>query len=122
MPIKNMPGESQEVTLRRWRVVEIEAPDGTRSRHVYGHDVKSDRGRASSPIKEFNLDAMTATTRSGSKYKLAGLPGNSRVGKDAWSSWLRDNKVVSEADVTNEYLNVDQISTAKLVKFNSAVD
>ena len=122
MAIKKVPDESREITLRRWRVTEIEAPDGTRSRHVWGHDVKNDRGRASSPIIEFNLDAMIATSRSGSNYKLVGLPGNSRLGKGAWSRWRSDNEVVSEVDVTNEYLNVDQLSTAKLAKFNSSVD
>ena len=121
MAIKSIPSESQEITLRRWRVMEIEAPDGTRSRHVLGHDVKNDRGRASSPIMEFNQETMIATTRSGSSYKLVGLPGNSRLGKGAWSRWRSDNEVVSEADVTNEYLNADQLSTAKLAKFISSV-
>jgi len=122
MPIKNVPGKSQEITLRRWRVFEIEAQDGTRSRHVWGHDVKNDRGRASSPIIEFNLEDMVAISRSGSNYKLVGLPGNSRLGKGAWSRWCRENVVVSEVDVTNEYLNIDQLSTAQLAKFNSTVD
>ena len=110
MPIKNAPGESQEITMRRWRVIEVEAPDGTRSRHVCGHDVKNDRGLTSSPIVEFNLEAMIAISRSGSNYKLVGLPGNSRLGKGAWSRWCRHNAVVSEVDVTNEYLNTDQLS------------
>lgn len=122
MPIKSEPDESREITLRRWRVIEIKAPDGTRSRHVWGHDVKNDRGRASSPIMEFNLEAMIAVSRSGSNYRLLGLPGNSRLGKEAWSRWCRHNNIVSEVDVTNEYMNIDQLSTAKLAKFNSTVD
>jgi hypothetical protein len=122
MPIKSEPDESREITLRRWRVIEIEAPDGTRSRHVWGHDVKNDRGRASSPIMEFNLEAMIAISRSGSNYKLLGLPGNSRLGKGAWNRWCRHNDIVSEVDVTNEYMNIDQLSTAKLAKFNSTVE
>jgi hypothetical protein len=122
MPIKNVPGDSQEIKLRRWRVIEIEVRDGTRSRHVWGHDVKNSRGRASSPIMEFNLDAMTAITRSGSNYKLVGLPGNSRLGKSAWSRWCSENVVVLEVDVTNEYLNIDHLSTVDLAKITSAVD
>ncbi|MFZ2161909.1 MAG: hypothetical protein WAW02_06790 [Sideroxyarcus sp.] len=122
MPIKSDPDESREITLRRWRVIEIEAPDGTRSRHVWGHDVKNDRGRASSPIMEFNLETMIAISRSGSNYKLLGLPGNSRLGKGAWNRWCRHNEIVSEVDVTNEYMNIDQLSTAKLAKFNSTVE
>jgi hypothetical protein len=122
MPINNEPGDSQEITLRRWRVMEIEAPDGTRSRHVWGHDVIHSRGRASSPIMEFNRDTMIAITRSGSNYKLVGLPGNSRLGKGAWSQWCSENEVVSQMDVTNEYLNIDQLSTLELTKINSAAE
>lgn len=118
MPIKNVSSDCQEITLRRWRVMEIEVSDGSRSRHVWGHDVKNGVGRASSPIVEFNLDAMTAITRSGSNYKLVGLPGNSRLGKSAWRTWCRENGVVAELDVTNEYLNVDQLPTIELAKIN----
>jgi hypothetical protein len=122
MPIMNKPVDSQEITLRRWRVMEIEAPDGTRTRHVCGHDVKSGRGRASSPIQEFKLETMIAITRSGSSYKLIGLPGNSRLGKGAWSRWCDNNAVVSELDVTNEYLDIDRLSTVELTKYTRVVE
>ncbi len=121
MPNKNVPDDSQEVTLRRWRVMEVEIQDGTRSRHVWGHDVKNGLGRASSPIIEFNLEAMTAITRSGRNYRLLGVPGNSRLGKGAWSNWCRENAVVSALDVTDEYFSVDQLSTVELTKINSSV-
>ncbi len=111
MPISKVPDESKAISLRRWRVMEIEVQDGTRSRHILGHDVKQGLGRASSPITDFNLDTMTATTRSGSSYKLVGLPGNSRLGKNAWSNWCRDNIIISELDVTKEYFNINQVST-----------
>lgn len=122
MPIKNKPEESREISLRRWRVMEIVAPDGTRSRHVWGHDVKNGRGRASSPIREFKQDAMIAVSRSGTSYKLVGLPGNSRLGKGAWSRWRDDNPVVSEVDVTHEYLNIDKLSTVDLTKYTRTID
>lgn len=105
--------------MRRWRVMEVEVRDGTRSRHVWGHDVRHSLGRASSPIIEFDLDAMTAITRSGRNYRLLGVPGNSRLGKGAWSNWCRENAVVSESDVTHEYFDVDQLSTVELTKINS---
>jgi hypothetical protein len=68
----------------------------------------------------FDLDTMTATTRSGTKYRLVGLPGNSRLGKHAWTSWCSTHGVVSEVDITNEYLNIDQLSTVSLAKINYA--
>lgn len=70
---------------------------------------------------QFDLDTMTATTRSGTKYKLIGLPGNSLVGKFAWEKWRSDNAIVSELDVTKEYLNVDQLSTVGFAKINNAL-
>ena len=114
MPIKNKPEDIQEISLRRWRVIEVEMQNGSRSRHVWGHDVKNSRGRASSPIMEFKLDSKTAISRSGSKYKLVGLPGNSRLGKGAWIRWCSENSVVAEVDVTDEYLNIDKLSTLDL--------
>jgi hypothetical protein len=121
MPIKNIPNDIQEISLRRWRVMEVETHNGTRSRHVCGHDVQNSLGRASSPIVEFKQDSKTAISRSGSNYKLVGLPGNSRLGKGAWKRWCSENAVVSEVDVTVEYLNIDQLSTLDLTNMTSVV-
>lgn len=118
MTSNKIPGEPQDISLRRWRVMEIEA-DGKRTRHVWGHDAKNGRGRASSPIAEFDHDTMTAVTRSGNNYRLIGLPGNSRLGKDAWRRWCKKNVVVSELDVTDEYLNIDMLSTIELHKITT---
>jgi hypothetical protein len=121
MPSSEIPNDPGEISLRRWRVTEIEAPDGVRSRHVWGHDVTHNQGRASSAIIEFNKDTMTATTRSGKLYKLVGLPGNSRIGRSAWSKWCRDNGIVSDRDVTDDYLNVNQVSTVGFNKITKSL-
>jgi hypothetical protein len=120
MPRINDSENTREITLRRWRVIEAEARDGTRTCHVWGHDVSHNLGRASTSIMEFDLDTMTATTISGSNYKLVGLPGNSRLGKHAWINWCNKHGVVAEVDITDEYLNVNQISTVEFVKINIA--
>ena len=91
--------------------MEVVSLDGTRSRHVWGHDVTNDTGRASSGIKEFDLEAMTAITRSGTVYKLEGAPGNSRSGEQAWKNWCSINGVVSAVDVTSEYFDADKLFT-----------
>ncbi len=122
MAIKNIPGSSLEVTLRRWRVMEVEVRDGSRSRHVWGHDVTNALGRASSAIMKFNQETMTATTLSGRNYKLVGLPGNSRLGRHAWIKWCDDNGVVSNLDVTQEYLNIDKLSTIEITRLNCRQD
>lgn len=107
MPSIFDPADAQVVTLRRWRVMEVQAHNGMRSRHVWGHDVTNDEGRASSSIVSFNAQTMTATTRSGTTYQLTGLPGNSRAGRVVWDQWRRASGVVSEFDVTDEYLDIE---------------
>jgi hypothetical protein len=122
MQAENASGDSQNVSLRRWRVIEIVSPDGVRSRHIWGHDVTNNLGRATSAILEFNLETMTATTtRSGKVYWLIGLPGNSRLGRAAWRKWCDDNRIVNETDVTNEYLNVNQVSTVGFEKITGSL-
>jgi hypothetical protein len=110
MSSSNFPGESQLVTLRRWRIIEVEGRDGTRSRHVFGHDVTHDQGRASSSIVRFEAETLTAVTRSGTHYRLIGLPGNSRHGANVWEQWCQAYGVVSERDVTGQYLNIAELS------------
>ncbi len=109
-PIKPPPdGNDKHPTLRRWCVKEVVAQNGTCTRHVYGHDVTNDAGRASSAIRAFNMETMTATTYSGTHYKLAGVPGHSQAGDYVWDSWCRINAVVSQKDVTDEYFNADAL-------------
>lgn len=107
--VKNVPKNYKDPSLRRWRVKEVVSRNGTTSRHVYGHDVANDTGRASSAINEFDREAMTATTQSGRNYKLLGAPGNARSGECAWQNWCSINGVVSEVDVTNEYFSIDEL-------------
>jgi hypothetical protein len=111
--IKKVPDDYQNPSLRRWRVKEVVSQDGTSSRHVYGHDVANDAGRASSPIKEFDREAMIAITRKGRYYKLVGAPGTARSGEEAWQNWCRINEIVSEVDVTHEYFDFEQLFPAK---------
>jgi hypothetical protein len=95
---------SNTVALHQWRVIETVTRDGTRSRHILGQESSNELGRASTAIISFDSATMTATTRSGRHYMLEGPPGNSNLGKGAWEKWLNDHQVVSETDVTKEYL------------------
>ena len=109
MPIKYVPNNYKDPLLRRWRVKEVVLPNGTRSRHVYGHDVANDIGRSSTAIMKFDIHTMTATTQSGRIYKLAGAPGNAILGERTWREWCESHGVVTEADVTHEYFDEDQL-------------
>lgn len=104
------------LTIRRWKVVEVELKTGEVSRHLCGHEVSQDVGRASSPIKSFDREAMMLTTQSGSRYQLHGLPGTSNAADKAWYNWCKSNNVIRERDVTHEYLDVSQVSTVGFEK------
>jgi len=111
MPIKDVPDHYKNPSLRRWRVKEVVLQNGTRSRHVYGHDVANDAGRSSTAIKKFDPKTMTATTQSGRTYKLAGAPGHTNSGEYTWQIWCDNHGVVSEVDVTHEYFDENQLFT-----------
>jgi hypothetical protein len=111
MAVRKAPEESREVTLRRWCVMEITTRQGARSHHVHGHDVTNNFARTSSAIGDFDAHNMTVSTRSGRLYKLVGLPGNYPAGKPAWDAWCSSNGIVSQTDVTDQYLDIDQQST-----------
>jgi len=109
------------LTVRRWRVIEVELKSGAVTRHLCGHDVSHDVGRASSPIKSFDKETMVLTTQSGSRYCLHGLPGTSKVADKAWHNWRQSNEVVKERDVTHEYLDVSKVSTVGFERLNRVV-
>ncbi len=105
MQITRIPSESENPSLRRWRVIEVRLQNGTRTRHLLGHDLVLDEGRASSSIVAFDRGAMTATTSSGRVYTLVGVPGRARKCEVVWRNWCHVNGVVSETDVTHEYFS-----------------
>lgn len=115
MPDGNNGNDGPEVLLRRWRVMEIVAKGGLRTRHLLGHDVTNDENRVSSPISRFDMETMTATTRSGARYRLAGVPGHSRSVQTVWDDWCQSYGVLSQGDVTNHYMNPDDVSTRQFV-------
>lgn len=121
MPKNSAANESIKATLRRWRVMEIESHNGDRTRHVLGHDDVNSMGRTTSAIKEFNKESMIVTTKSGSCYKLVGLPGNSRLGDKAWKKWCAEYGVVSKQDVTAEYFSIDHASTLDIARIQNSL-
>jgi len=107
-PIRKVPSDYKNPALRRWRVMEVMLRNGICSRHVWGHDITNEAGRASSAIMQFNIEDMTATTHSGRIYQLLGPPGHAHQGEYAWHNWCRINGVISENDVTHEYFDPDK--------------
>ncbi len=91
---------------------------GARSRHVWGHDVEHDEGRVSSAIVDFKMETMTITTASGSRYRLAGLPGQSKKAQPVWEEWCNANGVVAPRDITNDYMDPADVSTRQFKALN----
>ena len=118
MPNGNTGSGAQAVTLRRWQVVMVVTRSGVRTRHVWGHDIASDEGCVSGPIVSFKLETMTVITAKGLHYRLAGLPGPSKKGQPVWEEWCRAHEVVAERDVTNDYMDPDDVSTRQFAALN----
>ncbi|HEY5994853.1 MAG TPA: hypothetical protein VIU46_09690 [Gallionellaceae bacterium] len=106
------------VTVRRWTVVEVIPRNAPRSRHVWGHDIAIDEGCVSAPIVDFKMETMTVTTASGKQYRLAGLPGHSRKGQPVWEQWCKVNEVIYQREVTNDYMDPEDVSTRQFVALN----
>lgn len=82
------PVSREPVTVMTvWTLVQIHWQDGTRSRHLVGR--ANSEGRVCSAIQRFDLQAMTAQTRSGRLYQLQGAPGKNRDGFYVFEVWLR---------------------------------
>lgn len=118
MQTANNGNEAQVVTLRRWTVVTVVTRDGVRSRHAWGHEVETDAGRVSEAIKDFSMEAMTLTTATGTRYHLAGLPGHSRKGQPVWDEWCKAHNVVAQLEVTNDYMDAEDVSTRQFMALN----
>ncbi len=116
----NHEGGGQPISLRRWTVVAVVTKGGVRSRHVWGHDVVADEGRVSGAIVDFKLETMTITTDSGAHYRLGGLPAHSRKAQPVWDEWCRANEVIATRDVTNDYMDPDDVSTRQFVALNAS--
>lgn len=92
--------------LHNWRVMEAVSPEGQRTRHICGQNLARNAGVSTSPIVEFDRQAMAVKTRSGRVYTLMGAPGMCHLGEAAWNKWCNDNKIVERREVTDEYTSV----------------
>ena len=98
--------------LHRWRVMEAVSPGDIRTRHVCAENPVGSLGLSTSAIQEFDPVAMTVKTLSGKTYTLVGPPEESRLGTGAWRKWCTSNGVISELDVTSDYLKVEPAPAA----------
>lgn len=91
-----------EISLGRWRIVEVQTEGMQIQRHFIGYNIKDREGRVSTAIQEMDFAARRGVTRSGRVYELVGPPGYDPDGEWVWQSWARVNKLSNERDVTDE--------------------
>lgn len=73
MPVITMTKD--DVTLIDWNILQLVDEDGTTVEFFIGYSTTDQLGRLSTPIEDFDEEAGTGATRSGSTYRLIGKPG-----------------------------------------------
>lgn len=101
------------LTLQQWQIFEF--TDG--SRHLSGYCVENREGRASTAVKDIDLESMIAVTRSGRRYHLSGPPGFNGDAGYVWNAFkhvnqLSGDKAVSE-DIYSQHLAAVAAAAAK---------
>lgn len=95
-PVEEVPA----VTLLAWQVFAVD-----NDHHLVGWSPRIREGRVTSKVGAFDTDTMTATTRSGRRYELAGPPGFDGDAHYVWESWCAINGIEDSTvtNVTHEY-------------------
>ena len=95
--------DQPEVTLRYWKVIEVEGKDPEYfGRHFVGWNVEDQEGRVSSKIVAFDAKTMRGVTDSGRVYQLEGKPGSHPDAEYVLRAWLRGQGVAKHAVVELE--------------------
>lgn len=99
------PVSREPVTVMSvWRLVQVNWKSGERTRHLVGH--ANGEGRVCSDIHQFDLEAMTAITRSRRKYRLVGEPGRDRDASYVFRVWLSYQEPGHVRDMTQALMRL----------------
>lgn len=102
-----------DVTLKRWGAFALLVPDlGEPTLHVVGLNVRSRRGRVSSPVVKVHVTGRRLITRSGRTYDLSGAPGAQQDCLAILSSWATTWNASMLADLTEVLSALAARSTA----------
>lgn len=96
-----------ETSIFDWSVREVTFDDGV-IRHLVG-TVAFGMGRATSPIRSFDLETMTVVTSSGRVYRLCHRPGRDADADYIWGVYKARNGITDDFDVTDQYWDNDQV-------------
>mgnify|MGYP001234823167 CR=1 FL=1 len=102
MPIWKTPkvADQPEITIIRWRVMEITEGRCKGQRHINGYCLENREGRASTMIVSFDPEKRVCVTRSGRRYRLLGPPGFDADGDYVWQVWTNS---IPAIDVSEEF-------------------
>lgn len=91
--------------LVNWRLFRVCWPDGRRTRHMIGRNIRSDEGRVCSAIMAVDLKAFTFTTSSGRIYQIHGASnpdGDAAYVFDVWLEGIKGKAV----EITDPFLRL----------------
>ena len=87
---------AERVYLERWSIRESDKGE----RHFLGHNIHSQDGRVSTPIRSFDPVTRTGTTATGSKYRLLGRAGRDSDAEYVWGTAVKAWGIKKWEDVT----------------------
>ena len=92
--------DQPDITLVRWRVLEITEGPCKGQRHLNGYCRENREGRASTPIVSFDPRKKICVTKSGRRYHLFGPSGFDGDGDYVWQIWAQ---CIPTIDVSQEF-------------------
>ena len=90
--------EQPEITLIRWRILEVAEGECKGQRYLVGYCPGNCEGRVSTAIVSINVEKKRCTTQSGRIYHLEGRPGYDPDGGYVWRTWTGE---VATIDVSS---------------------
>lgn len=99
------PVRQEPVTVMSvWRLQQMNWASGERTRHLVGR--ANNEGRVCSDIQQFELQTMTAITRSGRYYRLVGAPGYDSDALYVFNVWLGYQEPGRAIDMTEALMRL----------------
>jgi hypothetical protein len=98
--------------LVNWKLYRVRWPDGRRTRHLIGRNIRTDEGRVCSSIKSVDLEALTFTSSSGRIYRVHGPNWHDVDASYVFGVWL-DGIRGQAVEITDPFLRLLRMRAPK---------
>jgi hypothetical protein len=110
-PVSQQP----RADLMNWRLFRVHWPNGRRTRHMIGRNIRTDEGRVCSAIKGVDFNASTFTTASGRTYQIHGPSGHDGDASYVFDVWLEG--IQGQAvEITNPFLRLLRMRAPQMLE------